>query len=94
VSGVAALLASPRLVDVIIVAVLVEGIALALLRRRWQRGMPVREVASFLGAGLALLVALRVSMPALGAGSRPLFAAAMGVALVCHLWHVAQRWDA
>ena len=89
--------ASPRFVALGMVGVGVEGAALLLYRRRTGRGVPVREVVSFLGAGLALLAALLV---ALGAGGGPAaaagqgaFAGAMAAALGCHVWHLAQRWD-
>jgi hypothetical protein len=55
--------------------------------------MPVRELASFLGAGLALLVALRTGSGPRGAGGTLVFAGAMAVGLACHVWHLAQRWD-
>jgi hypothetical protein len=92
-ASLAALLAAPWLVDAIIGGVIVEGVALAAYRRRTGRGMPVREVTSFLGAGLALLVALRTAAgPRTGAATL-VFAVAMAVGLACHVWHVAQRWD-
>ena len=88
-----ALLASPRLVEAVIAAVLVEGAALVAYRRRTGRGVPVREVVSFLGAGLALLLAIRaVGAPGTPAG-QGLFAIAMAAALGFHVWHLAQRWD-
>ncbi len=93
-SAIATLLASPRLVDLIIVGVIVEGGALALYRRRTGRGMPVREVIAFLGAGLALLLALRATMDQGGGRNGAGFALAMAVGLAFHVWHVAQQWDA
>jgi hypothetical protein len=92
-ASLAALLAAPWLVDAIIAGVIVEGVALAAYRRRTGRGMPVRELASFLGAGLALLVALRTGSGPRGAGGTLVFAGAMAVGLACHVWHLAQRWD-
>lgn len=86
------LLAMPRLLDLVIIGVMIEGLALATYRWRTGRGMPGREVASFLGAGLGLLVAARLSVAPATAGSLAGFALAMSVALICHIWHVAQRW--
>ena len=80
-----------------IVGVLVEAAALVAYRRRTGRGMRVPEVASFLGAGLALLVAMRVLAAGSGGARAGLaFAAAMAAALACHVWHVwhvARRRD-
>ena len=79
----------PRIVDAIIVLVLVEMVAMLLYRRQRQRGMPVSEVISFLGAGAGLLLALRVLV---SDGPFAVFALAMLLSLVMHLWHVKQRW--
>ena len=78
-------LRSPLVLDVIIGAVLVEGIGLALFRARTGRGMPISESIAFLGAGLGLLAAMRLRASALA------FAAAMLVGLVCHLWFIWLR---
>ena len=82
--------ASPRFLDAVIGLVVVEIAALVLYRRRRRRGMPAGEVVAFLGAGLALLVALRSRATG---GSALAFGAAMTVALLCHAWHVRQRWQ-
>jgi hypothetical protein len=92
------LLASPGFFDVLIAAVVAEGVALVLYRRRTGRGMPAGEVASFLGSGLALMLALRAVASAAVAvppppGARTAFAVAMLAALVLHAWHLAQRWN-
>ena len=87
-------LVTPRFLDLVMLGVLAEAAALVAYRRRTGRGMRASEVASFLGAGLALLLAMRVL--AAGAGGvwgRGAFAAAMAAALGCHAWHVAQRRD-
>ena len=86
------LVGSPRFIDAVIAAVLAEAAGLVAYRRRTGRGVPVAEVASFLGAGLALLLAMRALAPAGGGGGAP-FAAAMAAGLACHVWHLAQRWD-
>ena len=88
-----ALLSVPRVLDAIMVGVVLEALALVAYRRRTGRGMPVREVASFLGAGLALLAAARVASAGTIGLPAP-FGAAMGAALACHVWHLRQRWAA
>lgn len=91
------LLASPRFVALVMVGVVVEGVVLALYRRRTGRGVPIPEVVSFLGAGLALLGALLVALEGRGtpasAAGQGTFAAAMAAALGCHVWHLRQRWN-
>ena len=79
-----------RLLDLAIAVTLVEGMALAAWRAATGRGMPHRELVAFLGAGLALLVAVRLVTE-----RAPLVAlgAALVAALVLHLWLVAQRWQ-
>jgi len=79
-----------QIVDAIIVLVALEMVALLLYRRRRNRGMPVPEVISFLGAGAGLLLALRVLVTD---GPFAVFALAMLVALVMQVWHVKQRWQ-
>ena len=90
VAAVLALSASPRFLDAVIALVVAELAALVIYRRLRRRGMPIGEVVAFLGAGLALLVALRSRAQT---GSGLAFGAAMTVALVCHVWHVRQRWQ-
>ena len=77
------------IVDGIIGLVLLELAALGGYQLLRRRGMPFPEVVSFLGAGLGLLVALRVLI---ANGSIVLLAGALLVSLVMHLWHVRQRW--
>lgn len=89
-----AFLAPGRLLELIIAGVVLEGVLLCLYRRRTGRGVPVPEVLTFLGAGLALLVAARTAVAPTASGAQTLgFAAAMGAGLACHVWHLAQRWD-
>jgi hypothetical protein len=88
-----ALLSVPRVLDAIMAGVVLEAVALVVYRRRTGRGMPGREVASFLGAGLALLAAARFGSAGTIGLSAP-FAGAMAAALACHVWHLRQRWAA
>lgn len=80
---------SPSIIDAILALVAVEAVALVFYRVRSKRGMPVAEVVAFLGAGAALMIALRVL--ATGGGFAT-FAVAMLGSLAMHLWHVKQRW--
>ncbi|MGZ8470296.1 MAG: hypothetical protein ACXW61_11970 [Gemmatirosa sp.] len=79
-----------RLLELVIALTVDEGAVLAAYRAVTGRGLPHRELAAFLGAGLALLVAMRL---ATGGAPRAAFAAAMLTALALHLWLVAQRWQ-
>ena len=80
---------STRIIDVIIVLLVLEMAALIAGRALRRRGMPVAELLAFLGAGLAMLVALRIVATD---GPFLAFAFAMLVSLSLHLWHVRQRW--
>ena len=80
---------TPRFLDAVIALLVAELVGLAAYRAATGRGMRPTELTAFLGAGLAMVVALRVSV---GGGRAELFAAAMATSLVLHVWHVAQRW--
>jgi len=78
-----------RFLDVVIALLVAEWLGLTAYRAATGRGMPPTEVTAFLGAGLAMALALRVTV---AGGRAEWFAAAMAASLVLHLWHVAQRW--
>jgi len=79
------------MLDIVLVAVLAEGVVLALYHRRTGRGMVGREIIAFLGAGGSLMVALRLQAgPSLTAS----LLLALTAALVLHVWFVVQRWRA
>ncbi|MEP7065047.1 MAG: hypothetical protein ABI889_03335, partial [Gemmatimonadota bacterium] len=80
-----AFITSPRFVDLAIALVLLELCALALYRARRHRGMRTSELVAFLGAGMAMLVAMRVT--ASGGGSAT-FIIAMTASLVLQSWHI------
>ena len=65
-------------------------IALVVYRQLKRRGMPRNEVISFLGAGVGLMLALRVLV---SNGPFLLFGVAMLFSLAMHLWHIRQRWQ-
>ena len=78
------------IVDGIIVLVLLELAALWCYRSFTRRGMPLAEAISFLGAGLGLLIALRVLLTN---GPLILLGSALFASLLMQLWHVRQRWQ-
>ena len=79
------------LLDIVLVAVVVEGVGLTLYRRWSGRGMAPRELIAFLGAGGSLMVALRLQAGAVLTASL-LFA--LTAALILHVWFVVLRWRA
>ena len=81
---------STRLIDAIIAGVVIEGVALVAYRGFTGRGVRISELATFLGAGLALLVALRL---ALSGAPRATGGVAQLAALALHVWHVLQHWS-
>lgn len=78
-----------RVVEGILVLMLLEGIALLVLRKTLRRGLPPLEVLTTLGAGAALMLSLRAAM--LGSG-RPQIASWLLVALIAHGSDVVLRW--
>jgi prepilin signal peptidase PulO-like enzyme (type II secretory pathway) len=85
----AELFASGRLVDLVLVIVAIEAVALITLWRWTGRGVPPRELLPNLIAGALLLVALRLTLA--GAGWMAICGclAAAGIANVIDLM---QRW--
>lgn len=86
----AELFAGGRIVDLILILVVLEGITLLAYRRRTGHGIGGRGLLSNLLAGVCLLLALRV---ALTGGGWPLIAlclAASGLAHAVDLW---LRWQ-
>lgn len=85
----AALLASPLAVDIIIVAVVVQGAALTLYARRTGRGVPPRSLIATLAAGGFLLVALRTVLAEAWWGWTGL---ALIASLIAHAVDLRLRW--
>ncbi|MDF1503542.1 hypothetical protein [Roseisolibacter sp. H3M3-2] len=79
-------LLQPVLIDAILGLVLVEWIALVALRRLGRRAPSVRQTTSFLGAGAALLLAVRALL-----AQWPTWVAlsALAVAGAAHAAHLA-----
>lgn len=72
-------------VDAILLLVLLEAAALAAWRTRTGRGPSVAHAWSFLGAGAALLLALRAALAGWPAWTALLALAVAGVAHAAHL---------
>jgi hypothetical protein len=74
-----------HLVDAILALVAVEAVALVWLRRARGRGPTTSQTLSFLGAGAALLLALRGSLSGWPVWLELAMLLAAGVAQVVHL---------
>jgi hypothetical protein len=83
------LFSSGVIVEGILGLMLLEGIVLLLLRASRRRGLTSLEVLSTLGAGAALMLALRAAL--IGAGW-PMIAAWLLAALIAHGSDMALRW--
>ena len=81
---------SVRMIDGIILVLALEMTSLAIYRTARGSGLRAPELVSFLGAGLSMLVALRVLA---SGGPFIAFAASMLLSLLLHIWHVRQRWQ-
>jgi len=77
------------LIDCVLGATVAEAAVLAAFRAATGRGVALRELAAFLGAGLALLTAVRAAM---AGASIAVLAGPLLAALVLHVWLLAQRW--
>ena len=83
------LFADGSIVLLILLFMVLEGIVLILVRKKTSRDMTPLDVAVSLGAGAALLLALR---DALRGVAWPIIAIWLIVALGCHLWDLKRRW--
>ena len=80
------LLASGLLIDLIMLGVLFEAVALALLHRRRGLGLAPGRWLPTLAAGLCLMLALRGAVTGGGAGVVLFWLAASGVAHACDMY--------
>jgi hypothetical protein len=71
----------------LMVGIVIEALVLVLLHRRTARGPRPLEVCTFLGAGLAFVIALYAARA--HAGASPTFITALSLALVFHVWHLS-----
>ena len=83
-------IASGRLVDLILGAMLLEGVGLLAYRWRTGGGIPATGLLINLAAGASLLLALRAAL----VGQMVLVPACLVAALVAHLVDLAVRWRA
>ncbi len=83
------LFANGRIVDAILALVLVEAIALILIRKRAGRGLKARDVIAGLLPGIGLLLALRAAL--LGNPWTSVALCLVG-ALLAHVYDLARRW--
>ena len=83
------LIASGRIVDLILGLVVVQFVAIVLYRRTTGRGPAPADIAFTLLAGAGLLLALRAALTDAGWMS---IAAYLVLALVAHLADLARRW--
>lgn len=85
----AALIDSGRIVDLILIFVILEALAIFAYHRRRGRGLAPFQLAGLLLPGICLLLALRA---ALGDAAWPWVALWLTAALVLHLADLRQRW--
>ncbi|NVZ09712.1 hypothetical protein HW932_10605 [Allochromatium humboldtianum] len=83
------LFASGRIIDLILVLIVVEGLVLALVHRRTGRGLPPSDLIGFLLSGFLLMLALRAALVGAWWGWISL---ALTGSLVTHLADLAWRW--
>ncbi len=87
----AVLFANGRIVDAILALVLVEAMALILIRRQRKAGLKTGDLVAGLLPGVGLLLALRAAL--LG-DSWPIVALCLAGALIAHVVDLARRWTA
>lgn len=85
----AALFAGGLIVDLILLLVAAECVALWLYRRLTGRGPGLRALLPTILAGVGLMLALRA---ALAGDDWTRIAAPLALALLAHLWDLALRW--
>jgi hypothetical protein len=83
------LFASGRLVDLILVLVVIEALALILYWRHTRQGVAPVDLLPNLCAGAFLLLALRVT---LAGGSWEIASACLAAAGLAHLTDIGRRW--
>jgi hypothetical protein len=88
---VAELFAGGRIADCIAALMLLEFIALTLVRAKSARGIPPLELGASLGAGIALLFALRAALTGLAWQWVSVWLIA---ALAAHVLYLISRWSA
>jgi len=89
------LLVSNTFLDLIVVGVVAEGVALFAYRHFTGRGLAPRAILANLFSGGSLIVALRVSLETsvLAQEASAAVAVCLCVALIAHIADLAWRWD-
>jgi hypothetical protein len=85
------LIASGRLIDLILALMLAEAVLLYVHRRRTGRGLAARDIVVNLAAGASLMLAVRAALVDAAPGW---IVACLGVSLVAHVADLAMRWQA
>lgn len=86
----AALFASGRIVDLILLLVIAEAALLLAWRSRTGRGVATGDLVPMLSAGICLMLALRAAL----VGAAWLWIAPwLFLALLAHLADIARRWN-
>ncbi len=83
-----ALFASGRMIDLIIVLLLSEGLAIAWMHHRTGFGLPWRAVAPMIASGVLLLLAVRLALTGWG---WQWIAVCLGLAGVAHFFDLLMR---
>ncbi|MFD0917835.1 hypothetical protein ACFQ14_15630 [Pseudahrensia aquimaris] len=81
---------SPAIALFLLGFLVVEGLGLAFVWQKSQRGLPPGQIISFLGAGLGFAAALFVVMAEL---SSLYLAIALLIAFIFHVCDIVQRWQ-
>ena len=81
--------ASGRIIDVILLAMVAEGVLLAAVQARTGRGLGTRPLLMTLTSGAALMLAVRA---ALVGASWGVVSACLMAGLAAHLLDLAARW--
>jgi hypothetical protein len=87
----ATLFANGHIIDAILALVLIEMMALILIRIRSGRGLRAAALVASLLPGVGLLLALRAAL--LGY-PWPIIALCLGCSLLAHVYDLARRWTA
>ena len=85
----AELFASGRIVDLILLLVVIEVMALALVRAKSARGLALRDLLGGLAPGVFLLLALRSTMMLSGWSVTAFW---LAIAFAAHVADLSRRW--
>ncbi len=80
---------SGRVIDLILVLLLIEGVVLAIVHRRTGRGLAPADLAGFILSGLFLLLAVRTALVGAWWGWVSL---CFSASLLTHLADLRNRW--